>query len=106
MHFAHKKYLVRLEEMQEDGVLHNQFGSISFLKGDKVAVDYYGNRFVVSKGQDEEYYVPVEIKKSTTLSKKPSPFEEQYTKQLLGAPALDQNEDSSYIEGTRKISKL
>lgn len=63
MHFAHKKYLVRFEEMQEDGVLHNQFGSISFLKGDKVAVNYYGNRFVVSKGQDEKYYVPVKIDK-------------------------------------------
>lgn len=106
MYHAHKKYLVKFEEMKEDGVLHNQFGSIPFLKGDQIAVDWDGNRFVVSKGQDDEYYVPVELKKSATPRKKSSPFEEQYTRQLLETPGLNQNEDSSYIDGTRKISKL
>jgi hypothetical protein len=105
MYHAHKKFLVRFEEMQEDGVLHTQFGSVSFLKGDKVATDWYGNKFVVSKGQDEELYVPVELKLNRTR-KKPSPFEEEYTKKFFEMSTLNQNEDEEYIKGTRKISKL
>jgi hypothetical protein len=104
-YYAHKKYLVRFDEMQEDGVLDTQCASISFLKGDKLATDCFGNKWVVSKGQDEEYYVPVELKLDRPR-KKPSPFEEEYTKKFFEMSTLNQNEDEEYIKGTRKISKL
>jgi hypothetical protein len=105
-YYAHKKYLVRFEEMHEDGILYTQFTSIPFLKGDKIATDYYGNKWVVPKGQEEEYYAPVEVKQNIP-SKKPSPFEEQYTKQLIETPVLNQEEDTDYIKNTRNmISKL
>jgi hypothetical protein len=105
MYFAHKKFLVRFEEMQEDGMLHTQFTSIPFLRGDKIATDYLGNKWVVSKGQDDEYYVPVEVKLNAP-SKKPSPFEEEYLKENYKQVWTTGDEDEDYINGTRKISKL
>jgi hypothetical protein len=97
-YYAHKKFLVRFDEMQEDGVLDTQCASIPFLKGDKLATDYYGNKKVVSKGQDDEYYVPVELIKKENVSK--DNMEEEYKQSWVS------DEDEEYIKGTRKISKL
>lgn len=105
-YYAHKKYLVRFEEMKKDGMLYTQFTNIPFLKGDRMATDYLGNQWIVSKGQDDEYYVPVEVKLNAP-TKKQSPFEEQYAKQLIETPTLDQEESEEYIAGTRNmVSKL
>lgn len=107
MYYAHKKYLyTSMMEADADGEVLTMFGSIQCLKGDKIATNWYGDQTVIPKGQDEEYYVPVELKQRIKASKKVSRLGEQYVGQLLESPPLNQEEDQDYINGTRKISKV
>jgi hypothetical protein len=104
--YAHKKFLyTSMMEAETNGELYTIFGSIPYLKGDLIATNWYGDQKIIPKGQDDEH-IPVEMKLNTP-SKKPSPFEEQYAKQLIETPILNQNEDEDYIKNTRNmVSKL
>jgi phage gp29-like protein len=59
---ADRKYLYSsMMEAESDGELLTIFGSIPYLKGDKIATNWYGDQKIIPKGQDDEYYLSVRV---------------------------------------------
>lgn len=103
MLFAHKKFLVTAELVEEDTIIETISGEIPLKKGEWKLTDIDGNTFPITHTRFKDYYVSVDLAKEKQPRKKPSPFEEAYAKQLVEFGGLNQTEDETYIQGTKKL---
>jgi predicted double-glycine peptidase len=92
MEYVHKKHIVTVDEVK-DGVV--------------VLLDYEGKNIPVTEQWFKDYYIGVDLAngKEHTVTKQPSPFELEYSRQLVEFGGLNQTEDDTYINGTRELHK-
>lgn len=103
MLFAHKKFLVTVQELEEDGTLHTIGASYPVFKGEMLLTDEYGNKFTCTKQRFEEYYIPVQ--KVKPRKSKHKNFEEEYIKALQSFELGSTEEDKDYINKTKELIK-
>ncbi len=60
MKYAHRKFLVTVNRVEENGVLNTITGDIPVSKGEIVLTDIDGNSFPLTEQRFKDYYVPVE----------------------------------------------
>lgn len=70
MKYTHRKFLVTVNRVEENGVLNTISGDIPVSKGEVVLTDDYGDSIAITEKRFNEYYVPVEqIKEETKVGK-------------------------------------
>lgn len=104
MRYAHRKFLVTRNVVEEDGVVETLAGSIPVKRGEILLTNEFGDVDIATEEYFNRYYVPVEKAKEKKPEKKLSPFEEQY---FLNAyeemSKLNQIEDEDYINEMTKL---
>lgn len=100
MLFAHKKSLVTVSEIEEDGILETFSGSFPVKKGELKITDEYGNTDVTTISRLGEFYVPVEKIKNTKVKVK-SPFEEAYLDEIARNYKQEWVSNEDYIFETK-----
>lgn len=106
-YYSHRKHLIHVEEANGDGFLHTIEGIQPVKYKDKIAVDEFGNQFVIPLKYFNDTYVEVQKVESDPVRKRQkSPFEEQYERRLMEFGSLPNPfEDQEYIDKQMKMSK-
>jgi hypothetical protein len=104
--YAHKNFLVHVNRVEEEGTVQTQSGVLPVFVGDILTTDEYGNTTVMNERYFLDNYVEVEKVKPKQRKRKVSPFEQEYTKQLMEFGCLESNvEDQEYISGQMELTK-
>lgn len=92
MRFVHKKYLVKVMQLDDKATLKTVSGTCYGEKGDYLITDSYGNQAIIPKDHFEENYVAVIV-----LNKFPSKvdwsFAEEYIHQLKNYYNLEEKDE-------------
>lgn len=98
VYYSHRKHLLHIERAEDDGFLENINGLQVVKRGDLLACDEFGNRFVLEEDYFYDSYVPVKKMRVTQTTRK-SPFELAAIEE--GYNCLNSSfESDEYINGT------
>lgn len=98
MYFANKNKLYKtIEILQDDVLLHHLSGEVFGYKGDALATTYNDEKEIICKSELHNY-IEVKIETQPTETN-PTPFVDEYVKQLCEMSNLNQEETDEYIEG-------
>lgn len=102
VYYSHRKHLLHIERAEDDGFLESINGLQVIKRGDMLACDEFGNRFVLEEDYFYDNYVPVK-KMRVTQTKRKSPFEIENAYIEMGKLVEQSNEEGqNYIFDIKK----